>query len=217
MFQENWKNFQFAILGANGLTEIKNAAQARIRGIESNLTWAATYNLTISAGIALYNAELTENYCGFTELDGSPVTDCPAGTINPLTGDPVDGPEAPKGTRLPITAKEKGNLTARYNFGAWGHEAYLQGSVFFEGRRKSDLRTVTNTILGEMPGYGTIDLSAGFKHNQWSFDFYVNNAFDRRGQVSRYAECSESICADQIYVVPTLPRMIGMRVTRDFP
>jgi hypothetical protein len=38
--QENWKDFQFAILGANGLTEIKNAAQARIRGIESNIAWA---------------------------------------------------------------------------------------------------------------------------------------------------------------------------------
>lgn len=216
VFQENWKDFQFAILGANGLTEIKNAAQARIRGFESNIAWAATYNLTISAGIALYRGELTENYCGFTELDGSPVTDCPAGTINPLTGDPVDGPEAPKGTRLPITAREKGNITGRYNFDAWGHEAYLQGSVFFEGRRTTDLRPATNAILGEMPGYGTVDLSAGFKQDKWSFDFYINNAFDNRGQVSRYAECSESVCADQIYVVPTLPRTIGMRVTRDF-
>jgi len=53
VFQENWKDFQFAILGANGLTEIKNAAQARIRGIESNIVWAATYNLTLTGGIAL--------------------------------------------------------------------------------------------------------------------------------------------------------------------
>ena len=50
VFQENWKDFQFAMLGANGLTEIKNANQARIRGFESNLGWAATYNLTITAG-----------------------------------------------------------------------------------------------------------------------------------------------------------------------
>lgn len=216
VFQENWKDFQFAILGSNGLTEIKNAAQARIRGLESNVTWAATYNLTLGGGIALYKSELTENYCGFTQLDGTPVTDCPAGTINPISGEAVDGPEAPKGTRLPITAKEKGNLTARYSFNAWEHEAYFQGSLFFEGRRTTDLRVATNAILGDMPGYNTVDLSAGFKHELWSFDFYLNNAFDNRGQLGRYAECSETYCAAQIYVVPTQPRTIGFRVTRDF-
>jgi len=215
VFQENWKDFQFAILGANGLTEIKNAAQARIRGLESNIAWAATYNLTLSAGISLYRGELTENYCGFTESDGTPVTDCPAGSLNP-DGDVIDGPEAPKGTRLPITAREKGNLTARYNFDAWGQDAYLQGSLFFEGRRTSDLRTVTNELLGEMPGYGTVDLSAGFKHDLWSYSVYLNNAFDNRGELYRFAQCAENHCFRQVYVVPTQPRTLGLRVTRDF-
>jgi len=215
VFQENWKDFQFAILGANGLTEIKNSAQARIRGLESNIVWAATYNLTLNGGIALYKSELTENYCGFTEPDGSPVTNCPPGSLN-SDGDVIDGPEAPKGTRLPLTAKVKGNLTARYNFGAWGQEAYLQGTVFFEGRRTTDLRPATNAILGDLPGYNTVDLSTGFKHDLWSFDFYLNNAFDNRGQLGRFTQCSESYCGEQVYVVPTQPRTIGMRVTRDF-
>jgi outer membrane receptor protein involved in Fe transport len=216
VFQENWKDFQFSILGANGLTEIKNAAQARIRGFESSIAWAATYNLTLNGGIALYKSELTADYCGFTELDGTPISHCPPGTINPITEEPVEGPEAAKGTRLPVTAKVKGNLTGRYAFEAMGHEAYLQGSLFFEGRRTSDLRVDTNQILGDLPGYGTVDLSAGFKHERWSFDFYINNAFDNRGQLVRFAECAESVCADQIYIVPTQPRTIGMRVTRDF-
>ncbi len=216
VFQENWKDFQFAILGANGLTEIKNAAQARIRGIESNVVWAATYNLTLNGGIALYKSELTENYCGFTDPNGTPITDCPPGTINPISGDAVDGPEAAKGTRLPVTAKVKGNLTARYNFDAWSKEAYFQGTVFFEGRRTSDLRVATNEILGDLPGYNTVDLSTGFKHELWSFDFYLNNAFDNRGSLGHFAQCSESICAAQIYSVPTQPRTLGMRVTRDF-
>ena len=216
VFQENWKDFQFSILGANGLTEIKNAAQARIRGIESNVVWAATYNLTLNGGIALYKSELTADYCGFTELDGTPITHCPAGTINPITGDAVDGPEAASGTRLPVTAKVKGHVTSRYNFDAWGDEAYVQGTIFFEGRRTSDLRVETNAILGDLPGYNTVDLSTGFKHGLWSFDFYLNNAFDNRGNLVRFAECSESVCADQIYITPTQPRTIGMRVTRDF-
>ena len=34
------------MLGQNGLTEIKNANNGRIRGLEMDLSWAATYNLT---------------------------------------------------------------------------------------------------------------------------------------------------------------------------
>jgi outer membrane receptor protein involved in Fe transport len=216
VFQENWKDFQFAILGANGPDRDQERGASRIRGLESNIVWAATYNLTINGGIALYKSELTENYCGFTDEEGNPITECPPGTINPISGDPVDGPEAPKGTRLPVTAKVKGNLTGRYNFEALGPGGYFQGSLFFEGRRTSDLRVETNAILGDLPGYNTVDLSTGFKHDLWSFDFYLNNAFDNAGQLVHFAQCSESICAEQIYSVPTQPRTIGMRVTRDF-
>ncbi|HEX7748974.1 MAG TPA: TonB-dependent receptor plug domain-containing protein, partial [Bordetella sp.] len=66
VFQQDWKDFQFSILGANGLTEIKNANQARIRGLETELNWAATYNLQLSAGAAFYDAKLAATYCGFT-------------------------------------------------------------------------------------------------------------------------------------------------------
>ena len=30
----------------------------------------------LTAGDAFYDAELTENYCGFTDDDGNPVTEC---------------------------------------------------------------------------------------------------------------------------------------------
>jgi outer membrane receptor protein involved in Fe transport len=203
IFQENWKDFQFAILGQNGLTEIKNANQARIRGLETNIGWAATYNLTLSTGLAFYHAELTENYCGFTDDAGNPVTDC-------------TDPQAPKGTRLPITAKYKGNVTARYAFDFHGWESYFQAAGFFEGRRTSDLRIVERKIMGDQPGYGTVDLSAGMKKDLWSFDVFLRNVFDNRGQLARYAECATANCGQQTYVVPVQPRTIGLRVTRDF-
>jgi len=203
IFQENWKDFQFAILGQNGLTEIKNANQARIRGLETNVGWSATYNLMLSAGISWYHSELTENYCGFTDDAGNPVTVC-------------DAPQAPKGTELPLTAKVKGNLTARYTFDFHGMESYLQAAAFFEGRRRSDLRLAERAIAGDMPGYGTFDVSAGMKKDLWSFDVFLKNAFDNRGQLARYSECATAVCGAQTYVVPVLPRMVGLRVTRDF-
>ena len=57
VFQEDWEDFQFSILGPNGLTEIRNANQARIRGIEADLSWAVTYDFLISG--AKVNVTLT--------------------------------------------------------------------------------------------------------------------------------------------------------------
>ena len=227
-FRETWKDFQFAILGANGLTEIKNANQAEIKGVEVEANWAATYNLNISGGLAYYDAKLTATYCGFTDANGKPITVCPPGTINPQTGDPVDGPEANSGARLPVTPQFKGNLTARYTFDMGSYEAYWQASVFHVGDRKSDLRDATENLLGKMPAYTLADLSFGFKKNSWSLDFYVKNAFDKRGQTSRFTTCSESICGNpdhlpvpgyengQVYITPVQPRVFGVRFSQEF-
>ena len=230
VFRENWKDFQFAVLGQNGLTVIKNANQARINGFESNLSWAATYNLTLSAGVALYHSELTANYCGVTDANGKPITACAVGATD-SDGNLLFPDIAPKGTELPITAKAKGNVVARYTFDFHGLESYLQAGAFGEGRRRSDLRLAENSWLHDMPGYGTVDLSAGTKLDKWSFDFFLKNVFDNRGQLFRYAECAEEKCGlnpdlpktpeqlalpGQVYVIPVQPRTIGFRITRDF-
>jgi len=210
LFDDKWKDFQFAIVGANGLTEIRNANQAQIKGLESELAWAATYNLTISAGLAVYHAKLTENYCGNLDANEQPVTVCP------VSDDYPTGPLAPSGAQLPITPKIKGNVTARYTFDVWGQQAYVQVAAFGVGRRRTDLRTIENDILGDLPGYGSVDLSTGFKYNQWSFDAYLKNAFDNRGQLARYAECQATVCGGTTYIIPIQPRTLGIRATYDF-
>ncbi len=210
LFDDKWKDFQFAIVGANGLTEIRNANQAQIKGFESELAWAATYNLTLSAGLAVYHAKLTQNYCGNLDANEQPVTVCP------VSDDYPTGPLAPSGAQLPITPKLKGNITARYTFDAWGQQAYVQAAAFGVGRRRTDLRTIENNILGDLPGYGSVDLSAGFKHNQWSFDTYLKNAFDNRGQLARYAECQAIVCGGTTYIIPIPPRTFGVRASYDF-
>lgn len=222
VYEEKWKDFQFAILGANGLTEIKNANQARIRGIESNLTWAATYNLTLSGGFSFLKSELTANYCGATDANDQPITNCAVGSV-----DFPNGPQAPKGTRLPVSPKQKANISARYVFDAFGGEGYFQVAGFVEGRRRTDLRIKENGLIGDMPGYGSVDLSAGLKKDAWAYDVYMKNAFDSRGELNRYAECAIASCVQppgsqyanafgQTYIVPIQPRTIGVRVTRNF-
>jgi outer membrane receptor protein involved in Fe transport len=224
VFQENWNDFQFSILGANGLTEIRNANQARVRGLETEVNWAATYNLQLSGGLAFYDAKLTANYCGNVDASGNPVTDCPVGTINPATG--VDGPEAPKGSQLPVTPKFKGNLIARYSWDVGENEAYLQAAVVHVGKRRSDLRTIENSLVGDLPAYSTLDLSAGYNWGNFALNFYINNVFDKRAALYKYAECAEATCAahgvvpqypnGQVYTVTNQPRTIGLRFTQNF-
>jgi outer membrane receptor protein involved in Fe transport len=79
-----------------------------------------------------------------------------------------------------------------------------------------------------MPAYTLTDLSFGIKKNSWSLDFYIKNAFDQRGQTSRFTTCSETVCGNpdhlpvpgyengQVYITPVQPRVIGIRFSQDF-
>ncbi|MEO8160162.1 MAG: TonB-dependent receptor, partial [Arenimonas sp.] len=219
VFREKWQNFQFAVLGLNGLTDIRNAAQAQITGLELDLSWAATYNLMISGGMSYYDAHLSADYCGTLDASGEPETDCAA-------------PEAPDGTRLPVTPRVKGNLTARYTWDIGDMEAHWQGTFAHEGRRTSDLRVFERGLIGDMPAYDTFDFSFGIKKNSWALDLFVKNAFDERGQLGRFFQCSEPICGNaisppawpvppqyangQVYVIPVQPRTIGLRWSQEF-
>jgi outer membrane receptor protein involved in Fe transport len=218
VFREEWKNFQFAVLGQNGLTDIRNAAQAQITGLEMDLTWAATYNLTFTAGGAWYNAELTEDYCGTIDADEEPITDC---------SDPL----APEGTQLPVTPRFKANMTGRYTWDIGDMEAHVAGTVLHEGRRFSDLRLYEREIIGDLPAYTSFDFSFGVKKNNWAIDLFVKNAFDERGQIGRFYQCSEAVCGNdvsdpvypaptgyengQVYVIPTQPRTVGLRFSME--
>ncbi len=215
LFREDWDDFQFSYLGQNGLTEIRNANSARIDGLELDLSWAATYNLQINGGFAWYDAKLTANYCGWLKADGSPETVCPAGTLDP-NGDPVDGPLAASGTRLPVTAKFKGNLNARYTFDWHGGEAYWQASVAHQGDRTNDLRDAQSAVFGKLGAYTLTDLSAGWRKDSWSIDVFLKNAFNTRGQLARFSECAALTCGAESYTVFAQPRTLGVRFSREF-
>ena len=63
VFDEKWKDFQFAYLGPNALTIIANAGNAEIRGVETDLEWAVTRSFTLSGSLSVLNAKLTQDYC----------------------------------------------------------------------------------------------------------------------------------------------------------
>ena len=216
VFSQTWDDFQFALLGAQGLTEINNAGSAQIDGIEMDVSWAVTDRLGISAGFAYLDSELTENYCGFVNANGKPETrpDCPSvdDDGNPTTSDP----QARKGTTLPVTPELKANATVRYEFPVGTFDSYVQGSVIYSDERRTDLREAENAIIGNMPSYTITDFSAGLGRNDWRLELFVSNAFDELAQVSRFAQCAEAVCGGEVYVVPQRPRTFGLKFSQEF-
>ena len=203
IYQERWDDFQFSILGANGLTEIKNAAQARIRGVETDIAWRVTEGLTVTAGAAWTDAELTANYCGFTTPAGIPVTQCAV-------------PQAPKGTQLPVTPRFKANLVARYQFTVGEYDAHIQGAMVTQTSSWTDLRLVERAIIGKQDGWSAFDFTAGVERDVWTAEFFVQNLTDERASLYRYAQCAEAVCGGAVYTVPNQPRTLGLRFGRKF-
>ncbi|MEO8113698.1 MAG: TonB-dependent receptor [Phenylobacterium sp.] len=200
VYYDTWKDFQFSFLGANGLTEIRNAAQAEMKGVETDINWRASEGLTIFGSAAYTDAKLTKPYCFDLAINPS----CTGST------------EAATGTQLPITPKFKGNVTARYEWDIGEYRAHMQASVVYQGSSTADLRTVESTILGRLPSYTTADLTAGVKKERWTAEAFIKNAFDARGEVTRFAECAIQVCGPQTYIVPIRPMLIGVRFGQDF-
>jgi outer membrane receptor protein involved in Fe transport len=223
IFQEDWKDFQFAFLGAQSVIVIQNAGQARIRGIESSLEALPTQNLSLSAAIAYYDAKLATNYCTLPDQGGHPVTSNPCPTYRDVNGDPTApgdpgvyvAPAAPSGTQLPVTPKFKGNVTGRYKFNVAAHEAFVQGSYVYQGASWADLRLTERAMLKEMKAFGTVDASIGVQHGNGALELFVTNALDERGAIGRFGECKPQVCTTT-YTQPTQPRTIGLKWGQKF-
>jgi len=213
-YQLNWADIQLSFLGANGLTEIRNAGDARIRGLEADLFLRLAPGLTWSTGVSYNNAKILNNFC---RIATGP-SDCSAPGGNALL--------APEGTRLPLTAKFKGNTRIRYEWNATSQiKAHVQAVAAYEGSRRRDLRLFENSIYGNMKAYTTVDLAAGIDKGDWSLDLFAKNLFDVRGQITKGIQCVEAVCGDpggataigpKIYTTVTRPRTIGVRIGRKF-
>lgn len=228
LFRENWDNVQFPFLGINSFTIIQNAGNATSQGVETDFEWKPIPPLTISGSGAVTDANLDTNYCGFSNpVTKLPITgNCQQQEIAAgLTPYPA---AAPAGTQLPITPKWKGNLTTRYDFPLFDNmAAHVQGSVEAQSSAWDDLRIQApfpitgvevpiRSALGKQAGWAQFDFSTGVDHDNWYAELFVENAFDERAQLYRFAECTTQVCDKQPYIVPARPRLIGIKFGQRF-
>ncbi len=215
LYQQNWKNFQFAFLGANSFTEVHNGPNARIRGAEVDVSYAPGGGLSFSANGAYTDAKTIQNLCGYDDPTFTCTAAGPTGQTNYIS--------APRGTPLPVTPKFKGSASARYEFNLGANKAHVQAVVAYTGSASSDIRTqvfvVGNPVnpaagTGRLAAYTTADFSVGYDFGHFTTELFVENAFDERGQLSRFQECG--VCFQRPYIVSNQPRTIGLKIGTKF-
>ena len=205
VFYEKWKDLQFGLvpLGQNGVTNTYNAGDARIYGVEGDIS-ARFGGLTLSASGTYVDAQLTTDFC---QVD--PVTR----NIVCVPGNP---PAAAKGTRLPVQPHFKGNATARYEFPVSNATGFFQGAVFYQGGTRSFLTDADFAAVGGTNGFATVDFSAGLKWESWRIEAFIQNAFDKRGALSLNTACATQICGQFSRVYPVKPQIFGIKAGVDF-
>lgn len=212
LYQLDWNNIQLSFLGANGLTEIRNAGIARIRGAEFDVGYRAG-GLSLNAGFSYNDAEIRRDFCRIANA----TFDCTTAG-NALL--------APAGSRLPVTPKFKGNLIARYEFPVAEWNGHVQLAANHTGSRSTDLRTAQKALKGGLDAYTTLDLSFGVKNDSWSIEAFATNLLDEFGVVNTGVSCVETVCGTgptpatptggAFYDTVIKPRVIGLKFSRDF-
>jgi iron complex outermembrane recepter protein len=212
VYQQDWNNIQLSFLGANGLTEIRNAGIARIRGVEMDAGYRMG-GFSLNAGFSYNDAQIRRDFCQIANA----TFDCTT---------PGNSLLAASGSRLPVTAKFKGNAIARYEFPVADWDGHVQFAVNHTGSRRSDLRPAQNTLKGNLGAYTTADFSIGVKNEVWAIEAFATNLFDTRGVVNTGVQCLETVCGTGVtaatptggafYDVLIKPRVIGLKFSRDF-
>ena len=104
---------------------------------------------------------------------------------------------------------------------AHGHQELVRNAVAVVNAvrprsGKVDLRKVAAETYGDLAAYTLVDLSVGYKRNNWSVDLFLKNAFDKRAELARFTECKVGTCGDEPYTVVSQPRTFGVRFSQEF-
>ena len=214
IYHQVWEKFQFSFLGENSLTVVQNGRDARINGLETDISYVAG-GLTLNAAAAYTDAKTKENIC---ELASDPTPNCDLIIVedDPTTEEDEEERDvitAPKGTRLPVTPKFKFTTTARYAWDVGPGKAHVQASLVYKGKARSALKTADQAVTGNLPASTLVDLFAGYNWGNYSVELYGTNIFDNRNQLSRGLPCG---ACTYVLIVPGRPRTIGLRAGMKF-
>ena len=129
-----------------------NAADAEVTGLEGDITWAPSSNLTMGAAFSFLDTEITE-------------------TKTP-SQDVVTGLE------LAYAPEFQGNVWARYEWTMGnGWTAHIMPSISHSGKSYSDIITINRM---EVPSWTMANVTAGVSSDKWMVEAFVTNLTDEQ-------------------------------------
>ena len=204
VFYEKWKGVQLGVTGPNGITDIWNIGNAAVKGVESDINWLLFDHLDLSISGTYVDAKTTSDFCGENADHTGLLTSCPGAV------------DAASGTRLPVTPAVKANAIARYQFNVADHRLFVQLAAVHQGSSNPYLEAHPESIVGPLPAFTTLDLSLGVAKDKWSLELYLDNAFDKRGELNRTAQCGADYCYQNYRVYPVKPQVVGVKFGNKF-
>jgi outer membrane receptor protein involved in Fe transport len=94
----------------------------------------------------------------------------------------------------------------------------VQGTVGHQSSTTYSLES-TRYYVGDTPSFTTFDLSAGTGLNNWHAEAFIENVFDKRGQLGRNSECNDlaaHYCLINAHVYPAKPMEFGVKFGQKF-
>lgn len=203
VYYEKWTGVQYTVipLGYFGNGGTVNAGAARVFGIESDFDLKLG-QFTISGSGSYNDAKLTQDFCVLDPATLTPISDC--------TGKP-DEIAAAKGTRLPRQPRFKGQLSARYEGDLGSLNDFAQVTMHAQTLSTSNLDTYKNSLLGNTPGFVSFDFSTGVSKDNWTLTAFIENVFDRRGELSKNTFCAIEYCSGSSRTMPIKPQYFGLK------
>jgi outer membrane receptor protein involved in Fe transport len=119
---------------------------------------------------------------------------------------------------MPGIPRNKADATARYQFEMGGYHNFVQASLLYQSGTTYSLEA-TRSFAGETPAFTTFDLSAGTAMSNWTFAAYVDNVFDKRGELGKNSECNDlaaHYCLLNAHVYPVKPMQFGLKFGQRF-
>jgi outer membrane receptor protein involved in Fe transport len=155
----DWDDVQYTVYNFNLSAccgNVYNLSTARVKGIETDISFLATEALTLSGGLAYNKAETTDDFI------------LPNGRLS-----------VPDGTPLPNVPEWKFNLLGRYDFNVSDMPMYFQANWSFTGKSTSE---ITAPIYPQH-SYDMLNLRAGVDKDTWGLDLYVNNLTNTKAEL----------------------------------
>lgn len=221
VYYESWDNIQYGVVvsGTQGAGMTGNAGKARVYGVEYDAELKLG-KVTVATSGAYNDAALAGNFCNFaldtTSMSISQLSSCTLGATVPGSYPPTPEVAAANGTRLPRQPRFKGSTSIRYDTDIGSYSAYIQGVALYQTGATQDLNVYNDMLLGDTPGFMSFDFSAGIKKSNWHLDFFLQNAFDKRGELTKNTFCSITFCSGSSRTFTIKPQFFGVRFGQKF-